>query len=170
MKLRKRIILQLKAAILAAYRLIEDSYREKFRISGKTSTETFRQFGSRLNLYIRRWFNASDSLLSDCEFSQIMDKLVINELKHSLRDQSLRMKLLEQKWSSLKALTEMADDLFIARATSRNRQQVEPETAASIPPRRPSPMYSQQQGTLNYPPRQSDTPRFNRPTQDNSNI
>ena len=52
-----------KESVLYAYKLTPGTYREKFRTSSKISSETFRQFSSRLCLYLRRWLNPTDELL-----------------------------------------------------------------------------------------------------------
>lgn len=41
-----------KETILHAYKLIPDSYREKFRRASKLSSEAFREHGGRLHLYL----------------------------------------------------------------------------------------------------------------------
>ena len=85
------------------------------------SAETFRQYGNRLNLYLRRWTNPSDSLVSNSEFIQIMDKIVADQVISSLRDDTLHLKLLEQRWSTVDELMELADNMMVARSACRNR-------------------------------------------------
>ncbi|KAJ8039475.1 hypothetical protein HOLleu_17206 [Holothuria leucospilota] len=121
----------IKDAVLAAYKLTPDAYREKFRSASKLSSETFRQYGNRLNLYLRRWVCPTDELLSIPDFVKITDKLVVDQLIDSLRDESLRVKLLEQRWSNLEDLTNIADNLMVVRASCRSRQQREERSVVS---------------------------------------
>ncbi|PIK60423.1 hypothetical protein BSL78_02659, partial [Apostichopus japonicus] len=102
--------------------LTPDTYREKFRSAVKGPSETFRQYGSRLSLYLRRWTAPTDRLASSPEFTRIMDLIAVDQMISSLRDESLRLKLLEQKWTSLVEISDFADNILVARVTSRNRQ------------------------------------------------
>ncbi|KAJ8047180.1 hypothetical protein HOLleu_06109 [Holothuria leucospilota] len=129
---QKQNYLTIKESILAAYRLTPDAFREKFHTARKLPSETFKQYGSRLNLYLRRWIKPSDGLVSMSEFINILDKLVVDQLITSLNDGSLRMKLLEQRWSTLYEFTTIADNIIIARASCRNRQALVGNT--QIPP------------------------------------
>ena len=52
----------------------------------------------------------------------MMDLLVVDQLISSLKDDSLRLKLLEQRWSQLDDVTDFADNLVVARGTTRRRQ------------------------------------------------
>ncbi|KAJ8028182.1 hypothetical protein HOLleu_30349 [Holothuria leucospilota] len=108
-------------AILAAYRLTPEAYKDKFRTAQKLSSETFQQCATRLSLYLRRWFNPSERLLNDDEFQAIMGKLVVDQLIFSLNDESLRLKLLEHLWSTLEDFVSFADNLMIARLSHRGR-------------------------------------------------
>lgn len=110
-----------KESVLYAYQLTPNTYREKFRNASKNSSETFRQFSSRLFLYLRRWLNPSDDLLSSKEFVVMMDKLIGDQLISSLKDENLRLKLLEQKWNTLADLADVADNLIVARAACRSK-------------------------------------------------
>ncbi|KAJ8018256.1 hypothetical protein HOLleu_43849 [Holothuria leucospilota] len=108
-------------AILAAYRLTPEAYKDKFRTAQKLSSETFQQCATRLSLYLRRWFNPSERLLNEDEFQAIMGKLVVDQLIFSLNDESLRLKLLEHRWSTLEDFVSFADNLMIARLSHRGR-------------------------------------------------
>ncbi|KAJ8037368.1 Short-chain dehydrogenase/reductase family 42E member 1 [Holothuria leucospilota] len=110
-----------KESVLYAYQLTPSTYREKFRNASKNSSETFRQFSSRLFLYLRRWLNPSDDLLSSKEFVVMMDKLIGDQLISSLKDENLKLKLLEQKWNTLADLADVADNLILARAACRSK-------------------------------------------------
>ncbi|PIK54937.1 hypothetical protein BSL78_08146 [Apostichopus japonicus] len=134
-----------KKAILAAYKLTPDAYRERFHSAYKLSSETFGQYSNRLNLCFRRWTNPSDDLISNEEFVRIMDKIVADRLISSLRDENLRIKLLEQKWVCLAELTEFADSVMVARASSRGRFQRPPGSGSySQPQAGPTPMVGRQ--------------------------
>lgn len=78
-----------KGAVLAAYKLTPDTYRQKFRTSSKLTSETFTQYANRLHLYLRRWMNPPDGLLCNPEFVVIMDRLIADQLISSLNDDSL---------------------------------------------------------------------------------
>ncbi|PIK52173.1 hypothetical protein BSL78_10952 [Apostichopus japonicus] len=169
---QKQSYIVVKEAVLAAYKLTPDAYREKFRLASKLSTETFRQYGSRLNLYLRRWLGPTDSLLSMPDFITITDKLVVDQLINSLRDESFRMKLLEQRWSSLEDLTSIADNLIIVRASCRSRQQMESRSAA--PSNLSQGTYRPQGEPHTYLPPGSSRPtnfsRVRRPSSDMSDV
>ncbi|PIK40206.1 hypothetical protein BSL78_22954 [Apostichopus japonicus] len=119
---QKQSYVVVKDALLAAFQLTPDTYREKFRSAVKGPSETFRQYGSRLSLYLRRWTAPTDRLASSPEFTRIMDLIAVDQMISSLRDESLRLKLLEQKWTSLVEISDFADNILVARVTSRNRQ------------------------------------------------
>ncbi|PIK34536.1 hypothetical protein BSL78_28635 [Apostichopus japonicus] len=61
---QKQSYVVVKDALLAAFQLTPDTYREKFRSAVKDPSETFRQYGSRLSLYLRRWTAPTDRLAS----------------------------------------------------------------------------------------------------------
>ncbi|PIK62653.1 hypothetical protein BSL78_00445 [Apostichopus japonicus] len=73
-----------------------------------------------------------------------MYKIVSDRLVSSLRDENLRIKLLEQKRVCLAKLTEFADSVMVARASSRGRFQRPPgSTSYSQPQAGPTPMIRQ---------------------------
>ncbi|KAJ8048453.1 hypothetical protein HOLleu_00778 [Holothuria leucospilota] len=67
-------------AILTAYRLTPESYKDKFRTAQKLSSETLQQCATRPSLYLRPWFNPSQRLFNDDEFQAVMGKLVVDQL------------------------------------------------------------------------------------------
>ncbi|KAJ8023583.1 hypothetical protein HOLleu_36062 [Holothuria leucospilota] len=85
-----------KESVLYAYQLTPSTYREKFRNASKNSSETFRQFSSRLFLYLRRWLNPSDDLLSS-KGSQITVFTDHKALVWMLRNKALKGKLV--RWA-----------------------------------------------------------------------
>ncbi|KAJ8045685.1 hypothetical protein HOLleu_08735 [Holothuria leucospilota] len=73
-------------------------------------------------------------LLSSKEFVVMMDNFIGDQLISSLKDENLKLKLLEQKWNTLADLADVADNLILARAACRSKSYDTRPKVSGAPP------------------------------------
>lgn len=103
-----------KKAILKAYELVPEAYRQKFRSSEKTPEQTHVEFARDKEQLFDRWL-ASKQV--DKNFDQLKQLILIEEFKNCIRS-DIRTHLDEQKVETLNAAAVMADDYFLTHKTN----------------------------------------------------
>lgn len=99
----------LKEAILRAYELVPEAYRQKFRNHRKSNDQTFVEFAREKGTLFDKWCAASDV---KNDFESLRQLVLLEEFKGSLPDKVV-MFLNEQKVSSISKAAVLADEFVL---------------------------------------------------------
>ena len=94
----------IKTAVLRAYELVPEAYRQKFRTFKKMSDKTFVEFAREKETLFNRWCKASNAV----DFNTLSQLVLIEEFKNSLPDRIVTY-LNEQKVGTLAEAAVLAD-------------------------------------------------------------
>ena len=98
-----------KAALLKAYELVPEAYRQKFRECRKQYSETFVEFAHRKELLFKRW---CESRLVESDFEKLRQLVLIEEFKNCVSP-DIRTYLDEKDVTELSVAATLADDYHI---------------------------------------------------------
>ncbi len=130
----------MKSAILRAYELVPEAYRQKFRGHKKNSTQTFVEFARDKGILFDKWCTASKVR----DFNELRELVLLEEFKGCLPDRVV-VYLNEQKVTSLSHAAVLADEFVL---THKNVFAfVRPEKS------QPVPLQNQMLRSKNSPPR-----------------
>jgi len=104
----------LKSSLLKRFDLTEDGFRNKFRNSGPEVGETFAQYACRLEGYLDRWIEMSETVKT---FEQLHE-LIVKEQVMSMCSKDLVLFLKEHVPKGVKEVTDLADQYREARDVS----------------------------------------------------
>ena len=93
-------------AILKAYELVPEAYRQKFQTFRKRENQTFVEFAHEKETYFDRWCSAKQV---GHEFDRLRQVILVEEFKRSVRD-DIKVHLDEQNVQTLAKAASMADD------------------------------------------------------------
>jgi len=120
----------MKSAILRAYELVPEAYRQKFRGHKKNSAQTFVEFAREKGILFDKWCTASK--VSD--FNELRELVLLEEFKGCLPDRVV-VYLNEQKVISLSQAAVLADEFVL---THKNVFALaRPERSQSVPLQNP---------------------------------
>ena len=108
----------LKKALLAAYAVVPEVYRKRFRSLNKSHSETYSEFAFRLSTLFKRWAE------SEKAYDNInkLRELILMEQFNSHLEASMRGWLIDQKPKTLAELSRLADQyIAVHRAERTNR-------------------------------------------------
>ncbi|KAJ8048448.1 hypothetical protein HOLleu_00772 [Holothuria leucospilota] len=108
-----------KEAVLRRYQLTSNAYRTKFRRETKQHSETFIDFVARLEDYAFYWLKPSEELRKNSEYAAIQNKIVTDQFLSTIRDDTLRLKLVEKDDMCARDLAKLADDFVMQRRIIR---------------------------------------------------
>ena len=139
----------IKTAVLRAYELVPEAYRQKFRAHKKLPGKTFVEFAREKEALFKRWCTASNVL----DFNSLSELMLLEEFKNSLSDHLVTY-LNEQKVVTLAQAAVLADEFVLTHkqtfGTPRNDSrivlpfvQTPPKTQAR-PPRPLVPHYKEE--------------------------
>ncbi|KAJ8018861.1 hypothetical protein HOLleu_42921 [Holothuria leucospilota] len=111
-----------KEAVLRRYQLTSNPYRTKFRRETKQHSETFIDFVARLEDYAFYWLKPSEELRKNSEYSAIQNKIVTDQFLSTIRDETLRLKLVEKDDMGARDLAKLADDFVMQRRIIREEK------------------------------------------------
>ena len=97
---------RVKMAILKAYELVPEAYRQKFRTFRKCENQTFVEFAHEKETYFDRWCSAKQV---GHEFDRLRQVILVEEFKRCVRD-DIKVHLDEQNVQTLAKAASMADD------------------------------------------------------------
>lgn len=130
----------MKSAILRAYELVPEAYRQKFRGHKKNSTQTFVEFARDKGILFDKWCTASKVR----DFNELRELVLLEEFKGCLSDRVV-VYLNEQKVTLLSHAAVLADEFVL---THKNVFAfVRPEKS------QPVPLQNQMLRSKNSPPR-----------------
>ena len=95
-----------KNAILKAYELVPEAYRQKFRNYRKQESQTHVEFAHEKEVYFDRWWNSREV---GTDFEKLRQVILIEEFKRCVRD-DIKTYLDEQKVENLAKAAAYADD------------------------------------------------------------
>lgn len=101
-----------KSAILAAYELVPEAYRQRFRNHKRTANQTFVEFAREKATLFDRWITASKVLDYNC----LRELILLEEFKNGLPERMV-VHLNEQKVSTLKEAAVIADEFVLTHKT-----------------------------------------------------
>ena len=103
-----------KAAVLRAYELVPEAYRQKFRSHRKSPSRTYMyvEFAREMGTLFDRWCSASKAE----DFDSIRQLMLLEEFKNSLPERMV-VYLNEQKVTSLAEAAVLADTFVLTHKT-----------------------------------------------------
>ena len=101
-----------KAAVLRAYELVPEAYRQKFRSHRKSPSRTYVEFAREMGTLFDRWCSASKAE----DFDSIRELMLLEEFKNSLPERMV-VHLNEQKVTSLAEAAVLADTFVLTHKT-----------------------------------------------------
>jgi len=115
-----------KTAVLNAYELMPEAYRQKFRESRKSSNQTYVEFARDKEWLFDRW---CASMNIDKDFKKLREMMLLKEFKNCLPSE-IKMYLEEQKMTTLQQAAVQSDDYSLTHRSSfgRNTQYEEKNT------------------------------------------
>ena len=99
---------KVKKAVLKAYELVPEAYRQRFRGARKQETQTHSEFAKQKEQLFDRW---SSSLQVE-NFAQLREMILLEEFKRTVR-QDVRLHLEEQRVETLDEAARIADDYVL---------------------------------------------------------
>lgn len=99
---------KVKTAVLRAYELVPEAYRQKFRLHVKTANQTFVEFAREKSALFDKWCQASKTR----DYEQLRELVLIEEFKNSLPDKIV-VYLNEQKVLTLTEAAVCADEFVL---------------------------------------------------------
>ncbi|XP_059405759.1 uncharacterized protein LOC132140794 [Carassius carassius] len=105
--------LTVKNAVLRAYELVPEAYRQKFRSWEKKDSQTHVEFVHDISVYFSRWCTASDVKTLD----DLKDLMLLEQFKNSV-SQRVATYISEKKTDTAYEAAIMADDFFLIHKTS----------------------------------------------------
>lgn len=118
-----------KVAILRAYELVPEAYRQKIRAHRKSSSQTFVEFAREKETLLDKWYNACK--VSD--FVSLRELILLEEFKNCLPERVV-IYLNERKVLSLSEAAVLADEYMLTHKSVYKPAKVEPTV---LPERRP---------------------------------
>ena len=142
----------IKTAVLRAYELVPEAYRQKFRSFKKLSSKTFVEFAREKETLFNRWCKASNVT----NFDTLSQLVLIEEFKNSLPDRIVTY-LNEQKVGTLAQAAVLADEFVLSHKQTFGIPRYEsrsftPSVSARMPssPPRPLPLRSTEERECFY--------------------
>ena len=142
----------IKTAVLRAYELVPEAYRQKFRTFKKLSCKTFVEFAREKETLFNRWCKASNAT----NFDTLSQLVLIEEFKNSLPERIVTY-LNEQKVGTLAQAAVLADEFVLSHKQTFGIPRYEsrsfiPSTSARMPssPPRPLPLRSNEERECYY--------------------
>ena len=106
-----------KNAILKAYKLVPEAYRQKFRNYRKQESQTHVEFAHEKEVYFDRWCNSREV---GTDFEKLRQVILIEEFKRCVRD-DIKTYLDEQKVENLAKAAAYADDYALTHKSTFNK-------------------------------------------------
>ncbi|XP_026019876.1 uncharacterized protein LOC113020278 [Astatotilapia calliptera] len=101
-----------KSAILAAYELVPEAYRQRFHNHKRTANQTFVEFACEKATLVDRWITASKVP----DYNSLRELILLEEFKNGLPERIV-VHLNEQKVSTLKEAAVIADEFVLTHKT-----------------------------------------------------
>ncbi len=98
----------MKSAVLRAYELVPEEYRQKFRSHAKTANQTFVEYAREKGVLFDKWCQSSKII----NFEQFRELVLIEDFKNSLPDKIV-VYLNEKKVSTLAEAAVSADEFVL---------------------------------------------------------
>ena len=109
---------KVKKAVLKAYELVPEAYRQRFRGTRKQDTQTHSEFAREKEQLFDRWCSS----VQVENFAQLREMILLEEFKRSVR-QDVRLHLEEQRVEMLDEAARIADDYALThKHTYKNVQ------------------------------------------------
>lgn len=107
---------ELKKALLKRFEKTEEGFRKSFRSERLESGETFGQFAIRLDSYLEKWVEMTDT---DKSYAKLKDLMVRDQFLHCC-GRELALFLKERVPSSVREMAKLADQFAEARGSKTN--------------------------------------------------
>jgi hypothetical protein len=108
-----------KTALLAAYELCAEVYRERFRCATKSVNETYADFAFNLQNMFKRW---TQSLKADTDI-ELLRQAILMEQFMEITPQEIKLWLIDQKVTTLTELASAADKYVALRKSINPAEQ-----------------------------------------------
>ena len=124
---------KVKEAIFLRYKLTPSAYRSKFRSEVKSRNETFLDYATRLETYFYYWISPSNELKANPEAADIFRKILVDQFISTIKDETLRLKLVEREDKSLFEIAKFSDNYLIERNLARSQGGLRSDTKGDSP-------------------------------------
>ena len=105
---------KVKAAILKAYELVPEAYRQKFRNTRKANEQTHVEFAREQEQLFDRWVNSKEV---DKDFTKLRELMLIEQFKNCIQSE-IKTYLDEHKVETLAQAATRSDDYALTHKTS----------------------------------------------------
>ena len=119
-----------KAAVLKAYELVPEAYRQRFRASKKSGTQTYVEFAHEKQTLFDRWCGSKEI---NNNFEKLRQLILVEEFKDCLPT-DIKTYLDEQKVDNLHQAATRADDYALTHRGSFSRPHTHSLEATNKPP------------------------------------
>ncbi|XP_041867352.1 uncharacterized protein LOC121656366 [Melanotaenia boesemani] len=99
---------KVKAAVLQAYELVPEAYRQRFRSCGKAAGQSYLEFARDLKLHFTRWCSAAKV----ADFERLCELILLEQLKDSVPC-VVATYICEQKAETVAVAAALADDYVL---------------------------------------------------------
>uniref|UniRef100_A0A671UEB7 Gypsy retrotransposon integrase-like protein 1 n=1 Tax=Sparus aurata TaxID=8175 RepID=A0A671UEB7_SPAAU len=118
---------KVKSAVLRAYELVPEAYRQKFRRLKKTDDLTYQEFGRNKEIMFDRWCRAT----SVADFVSLRNLILLEEFKNCLPDR-IATYVNEQKASTVSDTAVLADEYVLTHRYNFERPHLSAERSAPV--------------------------------------
>ena len=111
---------KVKKAVLKAYELVPEAYRQRFRCAQKDDSQTHTEFAKDKEQLFDRWCSSVQAE----NYAQLREMILLEEFKRSVR-QDVRLHLEEQRVETLDEAARIADDYVLTHKINNDAQKNE---------------------------------------------
>ena len=122
---------KVKTAVLRAFELVPEAYRQKFRRYKKYDSHTYAEFGREKEALFDRWCQSKEIT----DFGKLRELILMEEFRNCLPDK-IATYIAEQKVSTLSAASMLADEYVLTHRDSFDKVHLSSERASYSPWRR----------------------------------
>ena len=125
----KKYLTKIRVIILRRYQLTPEAYRLKFKTSSKKPDETFEEFATRLELYVKKFTFPSEESKASSDITRVLELVMTDQFLSTIHvaDDGLWLKLREIKFPTTQATAKFADELILNRKTVYNANTNKPQ-------------------------------------------
>lgn len=110
---------KIKAAVLKAYELVPEAYRQRFRSWEKKNGQTYAEFARDLTTHYKRWLTT----LEITTFDELCDLMILEQFKNGLPER-IATYIMEQKISTAAEAAVSADEYVLIHKSSFRERSV----------------------------------------------
>lgn len=118
---------KVKTAVLRAYELVPEAYRQRFRRFKKTDNQSYVEFGCEKEALFDRWYQSKNV----DDFGNLRNLILLEELKNCLPDR-IATYMNEQKVSTVSDTAVLADEYILTHRDTFEKSYLSSERGAPV--------------------------------------